>query len=140
MGDLADTIKAMLAERDHQRAAGASETELARNMEQSLRAALPQERPWKYLCRECDDTGLIIRTCRRGQRCDGIASRIDSSQDRPGKYTRLCAKAPDSDYEHEYGEPCWCNAGNRFKARPQSEIDPVQEATKAPKKPTRWGR
>lgn len=141
MGDLADTIKAVLIERDKQREAGASPAEVARNLEQTVRAAWPKGRPWKYLCSDCDDTGLLIYTCKAGQRCDGISQRVDSSQERPGKHTRLCARAPESSYEHTYGEACVCSAGRRFRSTPVQDQDMVLLAAKAPKKqPQRWGR
>jgi hypothetical protein len=137
---LAATLKEALRLRDLARAEGASPAELNATLERTLRAAWPQVREWKYLCSQCQDTGLITKLCRRGDRCNGVSSRTDTWHERPGKYRRLCVTAPLSNYQHEYGTPCTCAAGERFKLKPKSADDFSQEAGTSRKKPTRFGR
>jgi|ERR1051326_6366412 hypothetical protein len=86
----------------------------------TLRTVWPQTREWKYLCQACSDYGLRMSDC-------------------PGDATcgRLRAHLP-----HEFGTPCWCSAGVRFKAKPKTEDDALAIAAKTakPKGFTRAGR
>ena len=115
---LAATIRAALAIREEQRAAGATPEEIARNFERTVRAVWPFQRVWKYLCNDCHDTGLFLRTCKAGQRCNGVSTRADGPHEMPGKYSRLCTRDVEGTYEHTYGEPCVCGQGEKFKIRP----------------------
>lgn len=115
--------------------------EIAKSFEQVVRQVWPFTRAWNYLCEDCSDTGLFVWTCKKGQRCNGISTRTDGPKEKPGKYRRLCAKDPDSDYEHTLGEPCSCVAGDRFRPRRVTEFDALDAAAARPKKqPTRFGR
>lgn len=116
-GTLAATIQEALRLVDVQRAAGMSESELATFLELTVRTAWPVGRPWIYICQHCHDCGLRMQTC-------------------PGDATcgRSKRHAP-----HEFGEPCWCGVGNRFRLKPKTDDDFTQ-ATKQPKKPVRFGR
>lgn len=136
-----ETVKEALRLRDLDRQAGASEAQQASQLEQIIRRVWPFTREWKYVCRSCDDTGLVMKICRAGDRCNGISTRTDGPKETPGKYRRLCTRDTEGTYTHDYGEPCFCSAGSRFRSAPPSEFDPVAVAAKTPKKqPTRWGR
>jgi hypothetical protein len=115
MGPLAKAYTAAVEVWDALNANGATFDERAAGLELVLRQHWPFTREWKYLCKGCDDSGLVIERCRRGARCDGISTRSDDPHGTPGKYRRLCAQFPDSEYEHDYGTPCWCAAGARFR-------------------------
>jgi hypothetical protein len=114
-GALARTFVAAMEQWDAEKAAGVSEADRVAHLQVILRAAWPFTRTWQYLCQRCDDTGLVMAVCRKGARCNGISTRIDHHTQQPGKYKRLCAQFPDSDYEHEYGTPCFCEKGARFR-------------------------
>lgn len=116
---LGQTIHAALTEWHAQKVAGATLAERVRNLEQTLRAAWPQTREWKYLCETCRDVGLQMQTC-------------------PGDAT--CGRTK-RHLPHEFGTPCWCQAGDRFKVKARTEQTEVEAAAKIRKKqPTRWGR
>lgn len=138
-GVLARTLFEALDLRDRMKAEGASQAELDAFLETTVRETWPKGREWKYVCHDCDDTGLMMRVCRRGSRCPGISTRTDSPYDKPGKYHRLCAKDPLSDYEHSYGEPCSCAKGDRFRTKAPSPTRELAQVGKV-SKPTRWGR
>jgi len=116
-GVLSETILEALRIRDRMRADGASVEECDAALEKTLRASWPQTREWKHLCGECRDYGLIIRGC---------------PGDKP-----FCGRRK-VHLPHEYGEPCFCAAGGRFKPKPKSGED-FTEATKV-RQPTRFGR
>jgi hypothetical protein len=140
-GGLAETLTEAIRLRERARNEGATEAELDATMERTLRAAWPQVREWKYLCSACQDTGLVTKLCRRGDRCNGTSSRADTPHDPPGKYQRLCAMEPLSDYQHEYGTPCTCAKGHRFRQTPKGRPeDFTDQAGAAKRKPTRFGR
>lgn len=107
--------------------------DIAASFEQVVRDVWPKGREWHYLCEQCSDTGLIIYTCRPGARCNGISTRTDGPHEKPGKYRRLCAQHPDSDYTHEYGEPCDCKNGSRFRKAPPTDRDVLNDAAMKPK-------
>lgn len=118
-GVLSATIRAALLEYDNQRAAGASEAELARNFEQTVRASWPFVREWRFLCQRCFDFGLEMGRC-------------------PGDAT--CGR-PKEHLAHDFGTPCWCSAGNRFKVTEKTPDDAIAAAARTPKRqPTRFGR
>lgn len=117
-----------------------SPADIAKSFEAVVRQVWPFTRVWKYACDDCQDTGLFIWTCKRGQRCDGLSARTDGPKEKPGKYRRLCAKDPDSDYTHDIGEPCSCAAGVRFRPRAMTEFDALDAASRPQKKMTRFGR
>ena len=131
---------AAIRQRDEQKAAGATAEELTANMEKTLRASWPFTRAWKYCCENCRDTGIAMAVCRAGQRCNGVSTRADSAFQDSGKYRRLCAQEPESDYTHEYGVPCWCSLGNRFEARKPQGEDFAAATKTTQKKFTRFGR
>lgn len=129
-----DAIKIL----DAQKVAGVPFLERIKGLEGVLRAVWPQTREWHYGCTACHDSGLVMHVCKAGARCDGISTRIDSPGARPGKYRRLCAQDPQSTYEHEYGTPCFCDRGRRFREVPKLGAEDFTAAGKS--KPTRVGR
>lgn len=137
---LPEAIEEALKLRDQMRDDGVSEADLAAGFERVVRDVWPFTREWHYLCEQCNDTGLVIYVCRPGARCNGLSTRVDGPRETAGKYRRLCALHPDSDYTHEYGEPCYCPKGDRFKRAPKPEQDDLQDAARKPKQPTRFGR
>jgi hypothetical protein len=115
-GVLAQTILGAMKIRDQMKTQGLSREELDRYMEGVVRTAWPRQRaePWHYLCDRCRDTGLEIVECSTTHRCDGISTRVDHWREKPGKYQRLCVRDPT--YTHDYGVPCPCPRGERFRA------------------------
>lgn len=139
---LSQLVDEALVARDQMRADGVSEADIAAGFERLVRDAWPKGREWHYYCEQCRDTGAVTYLCRPGVRCNGISTRTDGPHEQAGKYTRLCKQFPESDYEHEYVEPCDCKNGGRFKAMPKPEADDLGDAARKPKpKPfTRFGR
>ena len=92
---LADTVQEALRLWDAQKAEGLPKETRAKNLEQVLRVAWPKGREsgWKYLCTGCNDYGLVMSEC-------------------PGDATCGRDKAH---LPHEFGTPCWCSLGKRFK-------------------------
>ena len=118
-GVLSQTIAEALRQRDAQKMAGASQAELEANLEATVRACWPVRRAWQYLCQSCGDYGLVMHEC-------------------PGDAT--CGRS--SPHQgHDYGDPCWCDKGRRYRGRVQTEATTVEAAaTKRPRPPTRFGR
>ena len=108
---LGDIIKAVFDLRSDMRSAGADESEIEKATERSVRSAWPPGREWKYLCQNCRDYGLEMLEC------PGDATCGRDKQHRP----------------HDFGRPCWCDAGAKFRARLKSEED-FQQAGKTPKR------
>ena len=141
MSVFVDRIMAAIHTAGQMRGDGASQAEVTGAIEEAVRAVWPYTREWHYLCDACRDTGLVLHTCRTGARCSGISSRTDASGERPGKYRRLCALHPTSTYTHEYGVPCACGKGDRFRPKARSHSDELGEVGKTTSRPlTRWGR
>lgn len=138
-GQLSRTFTEAMRLWDAMKTDGISLAERLSILTKTLRAAWPFVREWHYLCERCDDSGLVLAICRRGYRCNGISMRTDGPGQLPGKYRRLCAMHPDSDYEHEYGTACWCAKGHRFSAKQKAESEDFTAATKV-RQPTRIGR
>lgn len=115
-GVLAQTFREAMAGWDRQKAEGVPLTQRIEFLTRSLKAAWPQTREWKYLCAACDDYGLEMHMC-------------------PGDATCGRSKAH---LAHEYGTPCWCSAGNRFREKPKPSRDDYAQAGKS--KPTKVGR
>lgn len=134
-----ETVQEALRLRDKAIKAGESASEIAQALERSVRASWPKGREWHYYCDLCNDFGVTNHICRAGNRCPGISTRTDGPKEKAGKYQRLCAKHPASEYEHDYVRPCLCPAGDRFRPKTVQESD-VDRAAKAPKKSfKKWG-
>ena len=54
---------------DRQKAAGVSLPERIGFLTNILKVAWPFSREWKFLCSQCDDTGLVIHQCPGDARC-----------------------------------------------------------------------
>lgn len=135
---LGKIIMAAIVELDKMKADGARAEDLETGFERLVRNVWPKgrEKPWQYLCAGCRDTGLEIHVCRPGMRCDGISTRKEGR--------RLCTQ-PSADaagYEHDYGLPCVCSLGARFRPgqRSQAEADFTTATKSKPRTPTRFGR
>lgn len=115
---LVQSIMGAIAQRDAQKAAGASDAELDANLEATLRACWPVTREWKYLCETCGDTGWRVQTC-PADPC---------LRDRPH-------------LPHEYVTPCWCAKGQHQRAKPAEDTVLNNAAdTTTRRRPTRIGR
>jgi hypothetical protein len=112
-GVLAQTFVEAMRIWDGQKVDGVLKSTREADLEKTLRAAWPQVRAWKYLCETCRDSGLEIIDC-------------------PGDTT--CGRGKPH-LSHEFGRPCWCKAGIRFREKPR----PV-EVPSTRSKPTRLGR
>lgn len=139
LGRLATVYQEAMVIIDAQKASGVPFLERIRGLEEVLRAAWPKTRVWQFTCDRCADTGLVMAVCRRGDRCDGRSTRIDRADQPAGKYLRLCAKHPDSEYEHEYGTACFCALGARFRDKPKPKAEDFTAATQS-KSMTKLGR
>lgn len=98
------------------KAEGASLAERVRTMTVTIRAVWPFTREWHYLCAACEDHGLSIASCPGDTSCG-----------------RAFRHGP-----HEYGTPCFCPKGDRFRVKSRPEKDFIS-ATKV-RQPTRIGR
>lgn len=117
---LAETFREAMRISDRMKFEGASKADRQAMVETALRQAWPQVRAWRYLCENCNDYGLKMHDC-------------------PGDATcgRSMAHLP-----HEYGRPCWCDAGRKFRPKAVAPED-LEGAGRAPKKSkpfTRFGR
>ena len=103
------------------RAQGQTKAEAVAYLEGVLRQTWPRKRgePWRYLCNECDDTGLRVGECSGDATCG-----------------RGKAHGP-----HSFGAPCWCSLGARFKAKPKTAEDYESAAGKTARRGfSRMGR
>jgi hypothetical protein len=119
-GQLAATFREAMRIWDLQKAEGMSLADRVAGLERTLRVAWPFTREWKFLCEACNDRGLVMAMC-------------------PGDAT--CGRHREHQ-AHEYGSPCWCSVGNRFKAKAPSEDDYTAAAKTKPagKGFSKWGR
>lgn len=117
-GILAQTFREAMVMWDQAKAAGADLQARLQTLENTLRAAWPKgrERDWQTLCSRCDDYGLELSSC-------------------PGDAT--CGRAR-RHLPHEFGKPCWCPLGKRFKDKPKPSAEDFTAAGKS--KMTRAGR
>ena len=113
---LGKTFVAAMELWDGQKANGVTIEDRLICLERTLRAAWPQTREWKFLCQNCRDYGLVIEQCAGDATC---------GRDRPH-------------LPHDYGTPCWCSAGQRFRERPKPSPEDFTAAGQS--KPTRIGR
>jgi len=105
-GTLAATYREAIRFWDAQKADGVSIEARLEGLERTLREAWPRgrEQPWVYLCEHCDDRGLHMREC-AGTARGAICGRIALHE------------------AHEFGTPCLCVKGARFKAPERSAED-----------------
>ena len=117
-GPLAQTYIEAMRIWDAQKAQGVSFAERAAGLEKTLRVAWPQTRAWTYICQDCSDYGLIICTCSGEETCGRSEPHL----------------------AHEFGRPCWCKQGQRFKDPPKPEPGDFTRAAKGSRTMTRIGR
>lgn len=125
-GPLAQTYVAAMEQWDQEKADGIPKAERLQHLETILRAAWPQVREWKFNCNRCHDTGWAEDVCTKGHRCNGISSRLDGPGGTPGRYRRLCAQEPESDYEHDYVTACFCEKGEGFRRAMNKQPKPAR--------------
>ncbi len=140
---LGKIVMEAVAYREKLKADGVESCDLDAGIEAVLRARWPKPwdrtAPWRYLCEECGDTGLVMLQCKPGRRCNGISTRTDGPGEKPGKYTRLCVGS--ASYEHDYGVACSCAKGERFRPRQTGPDEDFTSATKNKPRPmSKWGR
>lgn len=116
--ELAATVTECLKIRDRMRADGSSQDECDQYLEQVLRRCWPYTREWKYLCDACADTGLQISSCSGDATCGRAKPHLP----------------------HDFGKPCWCGLGARFKDRPPTSDDAVTAAASTKRGFSRAGR
>lgn len=116
---LVQTFREAMRIWDAQKAEGISRADRVLGLAQSLKAAWPKgrEEGWKYLCTGCSDYGLEMHECPGDATC---------GRDKPH-------------LPHEFGTPCWCSAGKRFKA-PAKTADDFTGAGTVTRKPKQWSR
>lgn len=112
IGRLSAAVMAAIEIRDKLKADGVTGAELDAGLEGVLRDMWPKGREWKYLCQQCGDLGLEMHAC-------------------PGDAT--CGR-PREHLPHDYGTPCWCEKGKRFREKPKPEPSEFTEAGKTPKR------
>jgi hypothetical protein len=125
LGTLAKTYIAAMEIWDAQKAEGLSFEERAATLRASVEAAWPKGRmePWHTRCASCNDYGLEMLTCPGDETCGATS------------HGHVFPHAP-----HEYGRPCWCQRGARFREKPKAEGDDFKAAGKSkPRGFTRYG-
>lgn len=105
---------------DRMKAAGVPFLERIKGLEGVLRQFWPFTREWTYRCSECCDYGLQLR------QCDGEQHRCGLGKGKPH-------------LPHDYGTPCWCAEGARYRKRERTDQTAV-EAAATVRKPSRFGR
>ena len=115
-GRLATAYMDALGILDRQKADGVPLADRMRGFEAVIRSVWPQVREWHVLCLQCEDYGLILRPC------DGDAT---CGRHRPHP-------------PHDFGTPCVCAKGARFREKAGPSPEDFQAAGKS--KPTRLGR
>ena len=103
-GILAQTLEMALKIWAQQAADGVSREDRLAGLENTLRVAWPQTRPWSYLCDRCSDYGLIISDC-------------------AGTEVRNACGRSAPHGSHSYGRPCDCTKGIPFRATPRTNDD-----------------
>lgn len=125
VGPFARAVMEALDYRDTLKAQGVSGKDLDKGLEAVLREVWPKGQgdpndPRWALCAECNGYGLVMHDCPGDATC--------------GRYQ---THAP-----HDYGTPCWCDKGRRFREKPKPEASEFTDAGKTPKRsgPSRFGR
>jgi hypothetical protein len=117
-GVLAATFTAAMKIWDAQKAQGVGVPDRILALGIALRSSWPgQTREWKYLCRHCDDYGLVMAECEGDAAC--------------GRDKRHLP--------HSFGTPCWCSNGNRYKRKDKPAPEDFAAAGRV-KQPARIGR
>lgn len=115
-GRLAAAFREAMKVWDAQKADGVPFAERLCGLDALLRQVWPQTRPWKYLCQNCDDLGLVMATCQGDATCGRSKPHLP----------------------HTFGTPCWCDRGPRFREKQRPTADDFTQAGRT--KPTRIGQ
>jgi hypothetical protein len=115
-GKLASAFRDAMHLWDQLKANGGTLADFLPGLERTLRDAWPQTREWKFLCSQCSDYGLVMAVC-------------------PGDAT--CGRTRPH-LPHDFGTPCWCEPGKRYRVKPKPSPDDFTQAGRS--KPTRVGR
>lgn len=128
IGALAATMTEAMRIWDEQKADGVPVVDRQAGLIKTLQAAWPKGRsePWHDLCASCRDYGLVMHDCPGDATCG----------DAPAGSTHQRRKVPH--LPHEYGSPCWCDKGKRFRIKPKTAEDFTGAGRHG--KPTRIGR
>lgn len=120
LGVFSTAVMQTLELRDQLKAAGVTEPALSQGLEATLRQFWPKARtePWHDQCGNCRDYGLEMHTCPGDATC--------------GRHKPHAA--------HDYGVPCWCVKGQRFRDQQKPTGDDAMSVAVKQKKPARWGR
>lgn len=122
VGPFAKAVMEALDMRDKLKADGVSGKDLDAGLEAVLRDVWPKgaDDSRHASCLECNGCGLVIHNCPGDATCG-----------RSGMHAA-----------HDYGTPCWCEKGRRFRDKPKPEPSEFTDAGKTPKRagPTRFGR
>jgi hypothetical protein len=113
IGKLSAAVMQAIEIRDHLKADGVTGDALNIGLEGVLRDTWPKGRsePW-HTCKGCSDYGLEMFTCPGDATC---------GRERPH-------------LAHDFGKPCWCQKGARFREAPKPTSDDFTNAGKAPKR------
>jgi len=130
---VSDTLGTVVTEalkmRDELKAGGLDGHALNQALEAVLRDSWPKPKdrtePWHDACANCRDYGLEMLWC-------------------PGDATcgpNLVTKAPRPKHgAHEFGKPCWCPKGQRFREKQAPTPDDAETMAAKRKPMSRWGR
>ncbi len=116
--------------RDQLKADGLAGPDLDKALEAVLRDSWPRPKdraePWHDKCLVCRDYGLEMLWCPGDSTCG----------------SHPVTKAPRKPHAaHEYGKPCFCEAGRRhLLEKAQPTMDDAMTMAAKPKKMSRWGR
>lgn len=111
-GVLGPSYRAAMEVWDDQVEQGVPFAERVRGLEQTLRAAWPKGREWKYVCQDCEDLGWIFRTCEPYAPC-GRPFRLPGAREEERTGRGQCQPG------HRYCEPCFCPKGRGHATRLQ---------------------
>lgn len=117
MSTLAKAYRECLPILDAMKADGVPFLERIKGLEAVIRQCWPFTREWHYLCGECSDYGLRMADCAGDATCGRKKPHLP----------------------HDFGTPCWCEQGRRFRVRERTEESAVEAAAKV-RKPSRFGR
>lgn len=116
-GVLAQVFQLAMEQWDREKAAGVSKADRVAHLTMTLRASWPFTREWKFVCTACEDRGLVMADCVGDATCGRTKPHLP----------------------HDYGTPCWCPTGARFRDKPKPSVEDYGDAAKV-RQPSRIGR
>lgn len=115
-GPLAKAFREAMAIWDAMKADGMSLSDRCKGLEAVLRQVWPFTREWHTLCPQCNDYGLQMAVC------PGDATCGDNPATHRPRRPHLA---------HDYGRPCYCELGRRFREAPKPGPDDFTQAGKS---------